>query len=233
MSSTCSRISVAMLLASQPQDRFGRCNSSKLTTAGALFCNTDSRGSPCTVTSAHSTRNKDLPTCSSAARPAPVQALLPLSPGNEQEKHSGRKCCGSPTSFVVNGLSWSSRRETRRGRPKSRAVWRELATTAPELNLRLQILVRLISAGECSFLPTPVSRDFRSPGKPSHRRLTESRGQPLPEILGCRIHPELCEWLMGLPVGWTEMLPSRRLEIPTHPSWPKRSAARSSKRTSK
>lgn len=157
---------------------------------------------------------------------APV--LPPPSMVNAQVILSGLTCCAPASTHDANGLSWSSPSATRNGKPKSRAVWRDLASTQPGLSLRLAILVRLIYAGECSFLPTPVSRDSRSPGRPSHPRLNGTRGQPLPETLGTRLHPEVCEWLMGLPVGWTEMLPSRQLEIPIRQEWQPSSDGQSS-----
>lgn len=70
---------------------------------------------------------------------------------------------------------------------------------------RLRELVRLIYAGECSLLPTVTSRDWRSPGRSDHPRLKASRGEPLTETLGCRLSPEFCEWMMGFPVGWTDV----------------------------
>lgn len=100
---------------------------------------------------------------------------------------------------------WSSNPPLpRRGKPRSREIWRALATELPELSLRLQTLVRLISDGACSRLPTPVCRDYRSPGKPGHGRLQASRGEPLPETLGVRVHPDLCLWMQGFPEGWLD-----------------------------
>jgi DNA (cytosine-5)-methyltransferase 1 len=31
------------------------------------------------------------------------------------------------------------------------------------------------------------------------------RGEPLTETLGSRLSPEFCEWMMGFPVGWTDV----------------------------
>jgi hypothetical protein len=66
-------------------------------------------------------------------------------------------------------------------------------------------LVLHIYAGECSLLPTLTARDWRSPGRPDHPRLSHKRGEPLPETFGCRLSPEFCEWLMGFPAGWTDV----------------------------
>lgn len=149
------------------------------------------------------------PSCSSADRPASAPASLRLSMESAMAPLCGPRCDVSPMSWRRNGLSWSSPPATRSGKPKCVTIWAQMASTQPELSLRLATLVRLIFDGECSFLPTPVSRDWRSPGKRSHERLQKSRGQPLPEIIGSRVHPELCEWLMGLANGWTAMLPSK------------------------
>jgi hypothetical protein len=129
---------------------------------------------------------------------------------------SGLTCCALSTTWHQNGLSWSSPQETRIGKPRCHVIWQKLASTRPELSSRLAMLVRLIYAGECSFLPAPVSRDWRSPGLRSHGRLRGSRGQPLPEVIGSRVHPEVLEWLMGLPSGWTATLPYRPSGTATH-----------------
>ena len=141
---------------------------------------------------------------SSAALRASGQALLPLSAATEAAKASGASCDQSATRFDHNGLSWNSHPETRNGKPKSRAIFAGLATTIPELNLRLATLVRHIQGGACSYLPAPVCRDWRSPGVRSHPRLKASRGQPMPELIGTRISSELYEWMLALPVKWTK-----------------------------
>src|SRR3546814_3181595 len=79
-----------------------------------------------------------------------------------------------------------------------------MATTQPELSLRLATLVRLIRVGGCSFLPAPVCRDWRSPGAASHKRLSEPRGQPMPELLGTRVSSALYEWMLDLPARWSD-----------------------------
>lgn len=203
------------------------CNSSRSTNAGEPSSPDASLVSRCMTTCEPSPPRLEAPRSSSEAPRASVPASPLPSTVDAQARRYGPKCSASASGWRSNGLSWSSPPATRLGKPKSRQIWRELATTVPEWSLRLAILVRRISAGECSFLPTPVSRDSRSPGKLSHPRLTGTRGQPLPEILGARVHPEVCEWLMGLPVGWTEMLPSRQLEIPTHREWQQSSGGQS------
>ena len=52
--------------------------------------------------------------------------------------------------------------------------------------------------------PTPIERDWKST---SHANKTNSR--PLSEVAGQTgqgsLNPEFVEWLMGFPVGWTEL----------------------------
>ncbi len=58
--------------------------------------------------------------------------------------------------------------------------------------------VRLTSGTGGGRWPTPQASDWKGSSKPGQRR-----GQ-LSETVGGIPHPELCEWLMGMPRGWTE-----------------------------
>ena len=107
-----------------------------------------------------------------------------------------------------DGFSLKTHQASRRGKPRSRVVWRRLATPYPDLNCRLRELLRRIYGGECSMLPTLTARDWKSPGRQDHPRLSASRGEPLPETFGERLSPEFCEWIMGFPAGWTELGPA-------------------------
>jgi len=97
---------------------------------------------------------------------------------------------------------------SRRGLPRSRDVWRKLATEYPNPNDRLPVLVRLISESACGFLPTVVARDHRSPGNPDHPRQLATRGQPLPEVLGLRLSADIARWMMGFPSEWAQCMPT-------------------------
>lgn len=136
---------------------------------------------------------------SSAGRRASGQASLPLFTDTVTAKVSGPTCSASGSIWEQNGLSWSSRPETRHGKPKSVVIFPTLAATSPDLSSALATLVRRIFAGECSWLPAPACRDWRSPGSRSHPRLKASRGQQMPEVIGTRISSELYEWMLGLP----------------------------------
>lgn len=58
-----------------------------------------------------------------------------------------------------------------------------------------------------------------------HPRLKASRGEPLTETLGCRLSPELAEWMMGFPVGWTDVSGSKPAAMPSCPQSPSGSDA--------
>lgn len=118
---------------------------------------------------------------------------------------SGTSNCESSPNAARSGPSLKTSRASKRGLPKSRDAWRALSTWCPELTSRLGMLVLRIYDGECSLLPTVTARDWRSPGLASHARLQATRGEPLTETIGSRLSPEFCEWMMGFPVGWTDV----------------------------
>lgn len=141
---------------------------------------------------------------SSAGRPAKAPASLPRSMVVATAAVSGRTCFISDCSVALNGLSWSSRRGMNRGRLKSVVVFPTLAAMSPDLSSALAMLVRRIFAGGCSWLPAPACRDWRSPGARSHPRLSKSRGQQMPEVIGTRISSQLYEWMLALPERWSD-----------------------------
>jgi hypothetical protein len=97
---------------------------------------------------------------------------------------------------------------SKNGFPKSRDVWRKLATAFPDANERLLILVALVYAGECGLLPTVTARDWKNPGRQDHTRITTStRGEPLPETFGLPLPTALAGWQMGFPNGWLQFAP--------------------------
>jgi len=79
-------------------------------------------------------------------------------------------------------------------------AWSQLARWAPHTH---------VSA--CSFWPTPVAKDGARGGlteEALHRRLSDSQtGVSLNEAVGGPANPEWVEWLMGFPMGWTDVEP--------------------------
>lgn len=55
--------------------------------------------------------------------------------------------------------------------------------------------------------PTPVRRDYRHPGKSRMERTGSKSGECLPQVVGGPLNPQWVEWLMGWPIGWTELKP--------------------------
>ena len=57
-------------------------------------------------------------------------------------------------------------------------------------------------------VPTSTARDYRSPGLPEKRQARmDARAQPLTEVVGGQLNPDWVEWLMGWPIGWTDLEP--------------------------
>jgi hypothetical protein len=52
-------------------------------------------------------------------------------------------------------------------------------------------------------LPTPLSRDWKS-GSVSQETMSKN-SRPLNEQVGGKLNPQWVEWLMGWPIGWTDL----------------------------
>jgi hypothetical protein len=58
--------------------------------------------------------------------------------------------------------------------------------------------------------PTPTARDYRSDSASPEwtaSRQDQARGKPLPFVVGGTLNPTWVEWLMGWPLGWTDLKP--------------------------
>ena len=53
-----------------------------------------------------------------------------------------------------------------------------------------------------NMLPTPTTRDWRS-GKGAQKR--DGHAQPLTDVVGGQLNPTWVEWLIGWPIGWTDL----------------------------
>lgn len=134
----------------------------------------------------------------------PCTAEEPVCPAPTAD--SGTTCCASSDRpGPIEPLS-----KTRPGTrlPRFRWVWRDLISRYGLSRGTLLRAVQRVYEGASSPLPTVTARDWRAPGLPDHPRLKHARGLPLPEELGFKPSPQLCEWMMGFPIGWTELPPS-------------------------
>lgn len=65
-----------------------------------------------------------------------------------------------------------------------------------------------------AMFPTPTARDFKSPDKnPDSNRFSQKT--ELNSVVGGQLNPTWVEWLMGFPIGWTDLSAS---ETPSSPS---------------
>jgi hypothetical protein len=71
-------------------------------------------------------------------------------------------------------------------------------------------------AGAVMKWATPVARDYRSPGQSWLERTGSSQGDPLNTQVGGVLNPTWVEWLMGWPLGWTDLRP---LEMDKFQQW--------------
>ena len=67
--------------------------------------------------------------------------------------------------------------------------------------------------GAVKMWPTPVSRMWKDSGSPSEYNRNEV---PLAAQVGGQLNPTWVEWLMGWPLGWTDLKP---LETDKYPQW--------------
>jgi DNA (cytosine-5)-methyltransferase 1 len=72
-------------------------------------------------------------------------------------------------------------------------------------------LTQAVLQAETKMLPTPCNRDYKGAVK-SGKRITKSGktqnyGEQLPNVVGGQLNPTWVEWLMGWPVGWTDLKP--------------------------
>lgn len=151
---------------------------------------------------------------------------------------SGRQCLRlSSASGPLGSLERALLESSAWGSTKSWLTWRPSTTPQGRLLFRLALLAPHTSgigsgswlatatatgnqlapsmmkhAGCRAYLPTPTVRDWKGGGKAVIRKDGKSRMDMLDwvvEVDGTgRLNPEFCEWLMGYPIGHTELKPS-------------------------
>jgi hypothetical protein len=65
--------------------------------------------------------------------------------------------------------------------------------------------------------PTPIARDAHS-FKGAERSPNAEGAEPLSAVVGGQLNPTWVEWLMGFPLGWTDLGPSATPSSPKSPS---------------
>ena len=77
----------------------------------------------------------------------------------------------------------------------------------------LKTVEPITNENECGLLPTPTSHNAKEGGYPAEgTRNTPTLGW----VLGGKINPQFTEWMMGWPIGWTDLKP---LEMDKFQSW--------------
>ena len=64
-------------------------------------------------------------------------------------------------------------------------------------NVDLGVAVKLV--------PTPTARDWKSGKGKTQSERGRTAGPSLPEVSGGQLNPMWVEWLMGFPLGWTDL----------------------------
>lgn len=157
-----------------------------------------------------------------------------VSPGSDEARQmtaiSGRRCTallrnsdpvGSLVRMSLVSSRWNSTKSFLtwkiRGTPHGRLLfqlvpWTRLTDdpesgllptpTADDANNATRASGTFKSLTREALLPTPTARDWRSPNN------DERFPDQLPNFVGGKLNPEWVEWLMGYPVGWTDLKPS-------------------------
>jgi DNA (cytosine-5)-methyltransferase 1 len=99
---------------------------------------------------------------------------------------------------------------------KKRLEWPTAMSTEHKANRQTREnhqngLTQAVLQAETKMLPTPCNRDYKGAVK-SGKRVTKSGktqnyGEQLPNVVGGQLNPTWVEWLMGWPVGWTDLKP--------------------------
>jgi hypothetical protein len=112
---------------------------------------------------------------------------------------------------VLEGLSESSKTLPRSGMMQDGQYWEQ-----PTSVLRTK-------EKECGLWPTPQAQDAKHSGKNTENRINQGRQLQLAHTagIGGQLNPTWVEWLMGWPLGWTDLKPletDKSLYAPQKPS---------------
>lgn len=70
----------------------------------------------------------------------------------------------------------------------------------------------------CSLFPTPLASDGIRGGARKYTKANRKRHWTLNDELGARPNPPFSEWLIGFPIGWSDLRESEMRLIPMSPS---------------
>lgn len=93
-------------------------------------------------------------------------------------------------------------------------IWKEKTTPQGRLYYRLAYSAQIMKDTGFSLLPTPAASQLFKPIRPlapserngTHGTMTcAALGNIYPELIGKYINPQYAEWMMGLPIGWSEI----------------------------
>ena len=139
-------------------------------------------------------------------------------PGSERAKMilvtSGKKCLellkqqnhiGLLEKMLLESSNWLSM--------KSVLTWKVVATPGGRSVYRLSMPISILMGNECLLWPRPTVAGLRggshTPAKMKKlldaNIITQEEYKVLISSNGNRINPDLLEWLMGYPIGWTEL----------------------------
>ncbi len=94
-------------------------------------------------------------------------------------------------------------------------IWKPWATPWGSCLSKPRARVRTTSATDTGLWPTPTQRDWKS-GTGAQPR--EGHAPPLSSKVGGQLNPTWVEWLMGWPLGWTDLKPLVMDKCPNAPN---------------
>jgi hypothetical protein len=140
-----------------------------------------------------------------------------LTPERPMSENESGFLVGTPTASMLQaGPRSEAFRKGRTPTPVELAkMWPtpKASTAGPDFAKMDRSATGLSLATAVAMFPSPAARDFRS-GK---GRTENGHTPQLPEVIGGQLNPDWVEWLMGWPIGWTDLRP---LETARFQQWP-------------